>query len=202
MYGESLDDAITSEFSGDEGRCLRMLSKDRLGVWATLVHKALTEGRLSADKEVLVRILGGADKGTVKAIARRYQQLFGAPLVLDLQEKLSGVLSGGLKAALISWVENEAIGEEERPPDPNLTPCEDATIEYFRVHSLLVNALDYITRIDAKRIRAACKGFGAGPRPAPPAPVPRRASLAAARLTRTHVLVLFLRSSQARTTRH
>ena len=92
--------------------------------------------------------------------------------------------------------------EEERPPDPNLTPCEDATIEYFRVHSLLVNALDYITRIDAKRIRAACKGFGAGPRPAPPAPAPRRASLAAARLTRTHVLVSFLRSSQARTTRH
>ena len=88
MYGESLDDAITSEFSGDEGRCLRMLSKDRLGVWATLVHKALTEGRLSADKEVLVRILGGADKGTVKAIARRYQQLFGAPLVLDLHTRI------------------------------------------------------------------------------------------------------------------
>ena len=160
MYKETLDEVIDDEFSGNVRRCLKMLAKDRLDVWATLVHDALTETTFTADKSVLVRILGGADKSTVKAIARRYLKLFGAPMVLHLQENISGVFGGDLRSALISWVENETIGEEEKPPDPNLTPCEDATVEYYRLRSLLENALDYITRIDAMRIREACVGFG------------------------------------------
>ena len=107
-FGKTLDDAMQAEVDGDFLQCCRMLVTPKLDMYVQLLKGAF-DG-VGTDDTCVARVLGSVDKTTAVALAYRYSEIVGKPLI----ESLSDELSGDFLDACVSWVSAEAaVGSEE-----------------------------------------------------------------------------------------
>lgn len=154
FYGRSLESAIRSEMSGDLEDCLCFLLMDNAEQCACALRTAFKG--LGTDDNAICRIIGGCNYEQLQAVQDKYFELYGKPLVEDIDSECSG----DYKQAVISKCVNEPVGEEDQMPEPNLTPLEDAISDFWRLRKTLERAQEFLCIIDAKRIRKACAGWG------------------------------------------
>ena len=153
-YGHSLEAAIRSEMSGDLCSSLCYLLMENAEQFARTLRKAFKG--IGTNDNTVCRIVGGCNYEQLKAVQDKYFELYGRPLVEDIDSECSG----DYKKAVISKCINEPVGEEEQMPEPNLTPLEDAISDFWRLRMTLERAQEFLCIIDAKQIRKACAGWG------------------------------------------
>ena len=154
LTGHSLEQAIRSEMSGDLEKSLCCLLMDNAEQFARALRQAFKG--IGTDDNAVCRIVGGCNYEELKAVQDKYFELYGRPLIEDIDEECSG----DYKKAVISKCINEPVGEEEQMPEPNLSPLEDAIADFWRLRKTLERAQEFLCIIDAKKIRKACAGWG------------------------------------------
>ena len=80
---------------------------------------------LGTDDNAICRIIGGCNYEELQAVQDKYFELYGRPLVEDIDSECSGDYKQAVICKCI-----EPVGEEDQMPEPNLTPLEDAISDY------------------------------------------------------------------------
>jgi hypothetical protein len=100
LYGNSLEKAIKSEFSGNSETALVYLLCDPIDIYCRKIQNA-TIGQMGTDESLVCRVIAGNERSVVREIAARYFQKYDRTLVGDLQKELSGLFS----LAVVTYIE-------------------------------------------------------------------------------------------------
>jgi len=121
-FGMSMAEAIKKSMGGDWEKALLARCYDKSTYYAITLQAAFK--RWGTDEKAVSRILGRNNKGDIKRIAARFQQLFDQ----SLHNAIESELSGNFKKALLTMLFEEAPGEKtkqemtdaENPEEPSL----------------------------------------------------------------------------------
>ncbi|CAM9228095.1 unnamed protein product, partial [Phaeothamnion confervicola] len=154
-HSMSLQRAIEKEFSGDTKRgMLALLHASPESYTAYALNQAF-EGIGTDDRRVCY-LLGGTDKRLLPAVCDWFLNAYGT----SLREALLDELSGDFEDAAIAWI---AGADPTGGMEFAVAAGGGVTALRARAQAVLQqreNLKDFVCRMDAQQIRAACKGMG------------------------------------------
>jgi annexin A6 len=149
----SIARSCKAELSGDIQTICVAASLPKIDRFCFLLKKSM-DG-VGTNESVLIQIIANEPKSTVNQIIDRYDDMYGK----SLEAHIDSETSGNFKRAIMNFMFGEQIGEDA-PPVDRATPLDDDVMEYFRKRDVLRNCVQYISMLDATKLRKATKGLG------------------------------------------
>jgi len=106
-FGKSISEAIAETFGGDIERALLARVYDKCTYFAVQLRNSM-EG-LGTDETALARIMARQTKPDIQHISERYENLYSE----KLYDRIRKETSGKFKTALLTYLHEDGIGEED-----------------------------------------------------------------------------------------